>query len=207
MSHDLIKMPEFVRIIQERTTIEPKSIVEIGALDASDAVYVWSRFIMPPSAVTVFEPVPRHYEKIKNAFPAITAYPYAVGDKKQKVTLNAIHPSENNQAISSVLPKKHKRTYEKIEVQQVRADQYLTECDVVKIDVEGLTFEVLVGFGNLLKDVNVFHLECEHKEVWEGQKLYCDVEKLLVHAGFMCLAMKFRWPQSDSVWTQPKYLK
>ena len=36
--------------------------------------------------------------------------------------------------------------------------------------------------------------------VWDGQKLYYDCDKLLMDNGFVMLAIKAAWPQSDSVW-------
>jgi hypothetical protein len=47
--------------------------------------------------------------------------------------------------------------------------------DVVKVDCEGATMEVLEGFGDYLKNVKVLQIESETHEFWRGQRLQGDV--------------------------------
>jgi hypothetical protein len=56
--------------------------------------------------------------------------------------------------------------------------------DVIKIDVQGFEYEVLVGFGNLLADVLAIKLESHFYPVYRGQKLLGDVVELLARFGF-----------------------
>ena len=82
--------------------------------------------------------------------------------------------------------------------------------DVCKIDVEGLTIEVLISFGEDLNKIKSFHLECEHKEVWKDQKLYDDVAKFLINNDYTQIYFHYcsgGTLQSDSIWVLNKYLK
>ncbi len=47
--------------------------------------------------------------------------------------------------------------------------------DVVKIDCEGATMDVLEGFGDFLQQVKVLQIETETYAFWEGQRLQRDV--------------------------------
>lgn len=78
----------------------------------------------------------------------------------------------------------------------------LDTVDLLKIDVEGATDEVLAGFGDRLKDVKAMHIECEHVCIWEGQKVYRDVEELLNSQGFVLVHTKIVWPPFDCIWVR-----
>jgi hypothetical protein len=90
-------------------------------------------------------------------------------------------------------------------MQQIIDEGYFTEIDMLKIDVEGNTYEVLEGFGYHLDKVKSIHLEAEHTPVWKGQKLYADIEKYLIDRDFIPVELKIGFPQSDSVWINKNY--
>ena len=60
----------------------------------------------------------------------------------------------------------------------------LDEIDLVKIDVEGATYEVLESFGSDINKLKFIHLEAEYVQFWQNQKLYSDVSNLLLGYGF-----------------------
>ena len=75
------------------------------------------------------------------------------------------------------------------------------EYDLVKIDVEGLTYEVLESFGDNLRKIKMIHTEAEYSEVWEGQKLYSDLCDLLTKQGFKeAYRVEMLDFQCDTVW-------
>jgi FkbM family methyltransferase len=51
--------------------------------------------------------------------------------------------------------------------------------DVIKIDVQGFEYEVLLGFGNLLDQCLGIELESHFYPLYRNQKLLCDVVDLL----------------------------
>jgi len=56
--------------------------------------------------------------------------------------------------------------------------------DVVKIDVEGKSYEVLEGFGKYLQDVKILHVETEIKDIYGNQKIKDDIVKFMGDKGF-----------------------
>lgn len=57
--------------------------------------------------------------------------------------------------------------------------------DYLKIDVQGLEYEVLLGFGDLLDQILVIELEASFYEVYIGQKLFHEIIDLLARHGLM----------------------
>ena len=78
--------------------------------------------------------------------------------------------------------------------------------DVIKIDVEGCSYEVLEGCGKLLQDIKIMHIETEGVEYFKGQKLQGDVFDFLTKNGFRMLKMSYapNIDQHDSVWVNNK---
>ncbi|WP_419759605.1 FkbM family methyltransferase [Acidisoma sp.] len=57
--------------------------------------------------------------------------------------------------------------------------------DVVKVDVQGLEYEVLLGFGELLSDCLGVQLESQFYPIYRDQKLFGDVIDLLSRFGLV----------------------
>ncbi len=55
--------------------------------------------------------------------------------------------------------------------------------DVIKIDVQGMEYEVLQGFGRHLDTVLAVELEAHFYEIYIGQKLVADLVELLAKRG------------------------
>jgi len=88
-------------------------------------------------------------------------------------------------------------------------EQNIAELDFVKIDVEGVNYEVLEGFGERLALVKAIQVEGELKACWEGQHLFADIDALLRKHDFMMAHYTLSWEsiQCDSLWVQRRYLK
>ncbi|SFP87758.1 methyltransferase, FkbM family [Mesorhizobium sp. NFR06] len=56
--------------------------------------------------------------------------------------------------------------------------------DVIKIDVQGFEYEVLLGFGHLLENCMAIELETHVVPIYKNQKLLCDVIDILRYFGF-----------------------
>jgi FkbM family methyltransferase len=57
--------------------------------------------------------------------------------------------------------------------------------DVVKVDVQGLEYEVLLGFGELLGDCLGIQLEAQIYPIYQHQRLLGDIIELLSHFGLV----------------------
>ena len=80
-------------------------------------------------------------------------------------------------------------------------ENMINEIDLLKIDVEGATHQVLDGFGKKLKNVKSIQLEAELQPFWEDSMLWNDLKIYLEKNNFKC-----KWynnigdAQTDSVW-------
>ena len=204
-----ITMEDWINVVDRQKTFVPASIVEIGSMDGEDSAILENHY--STGKVTVIEAHPTFYERISTKYPNFAVYNFAVSDSNGTVEFNAVTEDSSNLGISSI----HDRSqswpayggtqFSKVQIPTVRMDTFLidhgiAEIDLLKVDVEGHSFEVLVGFGDLLKNVKSIHIENEHVEVWSGQKLYRDVEKILVDSGFILTSIRVGWPQTDSIW-------
>lgn len=79
---------------------------------------------------------------------------------------------------------------------------------MVKVDLEGYTFEFLHGMGDWLKRVGVFHLETEKFERHEGHHGTSEVEAFMFMNGFVLVERSYEWGPhiEDQVWLNPSFL-
>lgn len=190
-------LQDFVEIIK-KNNIDFTSIVEIGSRDGKDADLLKKKFDILDENVHIIEPNPVCFNKIKTDYPNYNVYEIAISNKVGRETfyqVNTLHEDLNG--LSSLL---YREIYETpvLDVKQIgvivkTADVFITENKIekciVKIDVEGLTYEVLEGFGDTLKDIIAIHLESEAYPIWEKQKTTNDIFQLLSDQ-FVCLTKK-----------------
>jgi len=80
----------------------------------------------------------------------------------------------------------------RLEIQTVPLKQILLKNnilpDAIKIDVQGLAFQVLNGIGNeFISDSLFFEIEVEYNEIYEGEHLFFEVSNLMHSNGFELL--------------------
>lgn len=198
-----IGMKEFSDLIED-SRIDVKTIFEIGSLNGQDACYLKKRF--PDAKVYVFEGLQQNYETYLNKLEDVNAFNLVVFDYDGTVPFHV----KNVNGIHSVFDRGQEYGIKVVVVPCKRVDTICREMgvfgvDVVKIDVEGATYEVLVGFGDMLKTVKVLHIETEDHEGFKGQKLDSEVGHFLTANNFIllkksvaCYSVNGR--QFDSVW-------
>ncbi|RUW41678.1 MAG: FkbM family methyltransferase [Mesorhizobium sp.] len=84
------------------------------------------------------------------------------------------------------------RVFEVVGTQQVECVRYdelfragvVPTPDVIKIDVQGFEYEVLLGFGHLLECCLAIELETHVVPIYRGQKLLGDIVDVLGDFGF-----------------------
>jgi FkbM family methyltransferase len=176
--------------------------MEIGSLHGNDCKALED--IYHTGNVRIMEAHPIFFERIKIKYPEFSVFNIAGSDIDGMIDFNCIDANGIRTGISSMLDRNN-APYVKQQVMARRMDSFISEHDIfsidmLKIDVEGCSYQVLKGFGDKLNIVKSIHVENEHISVWKNQKTYIDVEKLLIDSGFIMAAIKIAWPQSDSVW-------
>lgn len=195
-----ILMPEFIQMIRD-TGVVPSVILDVGAYDGEDTRALKRAF--PSARCIAVEGDPYNFAlllqtDIEAVCEVITAAP---------------GPAEWRR--SSTAPKISGLRDRGLNDPPVRceATNLFTLCrrlgtprvDVMKIDVEGMTYEALIGMGPFLKHVRMLHIETEDYPYFAGQRLHAEVCELMSGYAFQCLAISGvsdgqQGTQYDSVW-------
>lgn len=189
--------------LQYASAIEPRQIrliFEIGSRDAIDAIQLGENYHCP---VYAFECNP---EALKicyhntRSYPFVTIVPYACYNETKALSFYPVVESEGgslpvNIGASSLL-KARQDGCDRFHVQgqpitviAVRLDQWmdahmLPAPDLICMDTQGATLQVLKGLGKYLKDVKYIITEVYLVPSYEGEALYPEIKQFLAENGF-----------------------
>ncbi len=176
-----INMFEFVELIESYCP-NPKCIVEVGSMDGKDSLFFKKSF--PKAEVYAIEGLPENYEIIKrikyiNSIQAVISSQDG-NIKFHKKDINGLHGIYDRGSIygTQVIDMPC------FTLKRILKENEIGKIDVMKIDVEGATFDVLKGMGDRLDEVGIMHIETESYPFFKGQKLHKDVVRLLYSKGF-----------------------
>lgn len=191
-------------------------VYEVGSRDGHDGVELARRIydgnnIWKDATIVLFECNPPQIEAIKSNYPKATLVPNAVSNKKGTAEFLQIHGDKNMVGSSTLNLNRNdswiKQT-SKVQVQTRRLDEVIRslkhdklEIDIMKIDIEGFTYEALEGLGKLLHNVKVLHLETEitgHAR----NKNNLDIALFMQNNGYICSNIEYEWPPAiqDQIW-------
>jgi len=137
-----------------------------------------------------FEPIPELYNKLNN-LKDITSFNFGLWSSNKSSMFN-YNSSKDAHGTSSFLEYDAENVVKdslikKIKVKQVRFDSLNISIErpcFVKIDVEGAEREVLRGFGNKLKEVDVIEIEYNFGNEFKNQTKLSEIFPLLEKYGF-----------------------
>lgn len=214
----LLKLVEEYAKLSDTASI----IMDIGSRDGDDAAYLADCFWN--DKVFTFEPNPDCYYKIWNKYPASTYgnfhnFGFAISNFDGESTFNKINMDQPWHVVGrSSLRDRPDGEYDgissKITVPTYRMDTLIpklgledSKLNIVKVDVEGCSYEVLDGFGKYLNNIVMLHVEAEHEQYWQGQYLYKDIYEMLCDSfELIDFVMGAPHQQSDSIWLNKKYV-
>lgn len=168
----------------------PKTFLEIGSYDGEDTVTVANYWKLFPQQCYIVEANPIAYNKIKVNLPDCNSYNFAASDKTEPIVFRRALPHYNKdvEKMSSVLHSRLLHDFENISVDGRRIDEFLNEInekiDLVKIDVEGFAYQVLVGFGDMISTIDAIQVETERIYCWHDQKKHDLVDEYMVSKNF-----------------------
>lgn len=205
-------VPEFYR---KHFGTHANTIFDIGSRDGHDAKFMSDE--LNAKSVYIFECHPECFYRISKEYPQFNNINIAVSNFVGKSSFNAVYTNDIEMGVSSLKDRLDDwyvvRNAAKVEVNvstmKNLIEQYNipTPIDMVKIDVEGCSYEVLEGFGEYLKDVKMFHMEVEEVAIWEGQKLVEDVIKIMSDNDFILIDNRYYGTNvADHIWINKKYL-
>lgn len=193
--------------------LRPRNVLEIGARLAEDSTTIARAFAIPDQRVFVVEPNPDLHPELRALHPRYRLFACAIAAEAGTVRFHKMRREHHIDEVgrSSLLNRTdalYQLHADIIEVPAITGRDLLAQIDLpavdlMKLDVEGLAWEVLHSFGDDLKRVRLIHLEAEHRQVWQGQRLFADVQALMLAQGFRMVQFGWAWggnEQSDSVW-------
>lgn len=194
-------------------------IIDVGTRDGDDANFLYTE--LQGHQVIAIDANPVCVELTRKRYPWMQVYSTAITEKDETVTFNQVI-SDNLEVLgtSSIFSKDtsvnppaqfYEDKIQEISVTGTRMDSLLKNAhpegtiDIVKVDTEGYTWQVLQGFGERLKDVKLFHLETEkitlHPDHVTGDK----VAEFMSAQGFILVDTSHEWGpmMEDQIWVNP----
>lgn len=193
---------------------------DVGSRDGDDGVEL-ARRIYPGhpdrfwkrATVVCVEPNPPQAQLIRQTYPEVKVLPLAVSDYRGTSEFVRVVSESKGAVGMSSLDVAHQDTKgtdpkEVITVRVERLDRLVRPdalIDVMKVDCEGYSWEVLHGAGKRLQNIKVLHVETEHPEfsAWshEGHKNNEQVAAFMESQGFMLYATEYEYGGiQDQVW-------
>lgn len=197
--------------------LEPKTVCDIGTMDASHSLIF--RKILPKSKIYAFEANPNNAEAIRKNKRVMDAgiqlNELAISDKEGEITFNIqndnVETGSWQKGASSILKRKEDESGNDIRVKTIRLDNILDPASDKEIflwvDVEGAAYEVLSGVSNILENILLVHVEVETQEIWKGQHVRKDVDKIMESYGFTGIARGKFDIQHDVVYVKNELLE
>jgi FkbM family methyltransferase len=194
-------------------------IMDIGTRDGDDAFYLYRE--LQGSKVIAVDANPKCVELVRNKYPWIHLYECAVTDKDGQTTFTQVNSDQieilgtssifNKETSINPPPSYYEGITTEITVSTSRADTLLIKTedngiiDVVKVDTEGYSWQVLQGFGDRLNDVRLFHLETESTQLHPDHVTGDKVAEFMRSKGFVLVDTSHEWgdKMEDQIWVNP----
>jgi FkbM family methyltransferase len=169
------------------------TVIDVGANLGQFALL--SRRVFPNATIHSFEPMPEIADRFQQALsrePRVHLHQHALGDLSGA---SEIYVTKHHDSSSLLKPKLQTEVYpggevvNKIEISMARLEDVLESSDIkspalLKIDVQGYEFEVLLGCRTRLQCFDWIFCELSFRELYEGQKLAPEVIRWLHSEGF-----------------------
>lgn len=204
-----LEMEIMKSILDEKMdTSEIKLIYDIGCLNGVDSFLLSELF---DSKVIGFEGLPDNHKKhlLGKNTDKVKFYNMIIRNYDGKTKF--FHKEKNG--IHGIFEQNLSKTKDiLVDLDCKRIDTFINENnlsvpDLVKIDVEGATLEVLESFGSLLEEIKVLQVETEEVEYFSGQTLEPEVLEYLYNKGFYSIfkSSSINVKQNDYILLNKKY--
>lgn len=207
-----IELSNYVKVLREKTNIEPRILFEAGSKTGDDALWLAKKLSIPNEGVFIVEPHSKFFSDIIQKYPQFTVLNLAIFNKNGTMVFHEANNLDDGR--SSLMDREiYTKNFTQKEVKTVRMDTLMKELnidtvDTFKLDVEGASYEVLESFGERICDLKSVQIEAEYKEVWKQQKTYSCIIDFMTDNNFVNV-----WEhdiigiQVDSVWVKKEFLK
>lgn len=194
------------------TSLDPV-VYDVGSRDGDDGAELARRInVQHSDNVVLIEANPLQQKVIseRHGNSGFTLISCAVLDKEGEHEFVQVVSEDADEVGTSSLdknkPDKDFKSFNLIQVETRRLDSILSSLghnsvDIMKIDIEGFTWEALKSLGMFLGIVKVFHLETE-VEGTARKQTNRDIENFMRASGFELFAKEYPWGGGieDQIW-------
>lgn len=194
-----------------------KIIIDVGTRDGKDLAYLSNKLGKDNiNRLIAIDPNPDAVKKTVENFGFMEVYQNAISnfngtDMFMKIT----HEREDYEGCSTLYSSRIANQVdlqghiEQIPVFVLTMDYFLNTIgltdgiiDIVKVDTEGYTWQVLQGFKNNLKNVKLLHLETEKKKTHSDHRNSFYVQSFMEENGFYLadISYEWGWDIEDQIW-------
>jgi FkbM family methyltransferase len=209
----VITMSEFADVVLRFIPLaEVQVVMDLGAMDGGDTLEL-QRFF--PNARTIaVEGLPSNFERHLSWLNEIESHCAVIGNREGQASFF-------EKSVNGVHGLYERESDDTVGVLMVRTETLESFCrrigvegiDVLKIDVEGGTLDILEGAGDLLDRMKALHVETESAPLFRGQRLDDEVTRFLSARSFrmvwrlgrQAVAGPIVCQQYDSVWIHRRY--
>lgn len=195
-------------------------VIDLGSRDGDDAAYLSKE--LNSTQVYAIDANPDAVETILKKYPWMNIRQIAVSDNNGKTTFQVVRSGDKSMdGCSSIYANKvanepqFEGKVEVIDVELKRMDKFMDDenlniIDVIKVDTEGYTWQVLQGFADKLDKVKLLHLETEKDATHPEHKNNQEVIKFMEDKGFKLVDLSYEGSGGinggieDQIWVNPK---
>lgn len=192
-----------------------ETIIDVGTRDGDDAEFF--RQQLNSTNVYAIDANPVAAKATRDNYPNFKVFETAVSNYNGKTNFVQILSDKPDEAGSSSMENYsffEGATYNTIQVDVTRMDNFIEEfvdqdtVDIIKVDIEGYTYEFLEGLGIQISNIKMLHLETETFKRQEDHKNNNEVINFMTNAGFLLCGVYYEWgPRiQDQVWINPNYI-
>lgn len=191
-------------------------IIDVGTRDGDDAAFIQSSLVTKEIYAIEARQKAAALTKIKH--PDFHVFPIAISNFNGTTKFcSVISEDPDYSGSSSFYNKKFVRKeyeYEEIVVNVITMDTFIEKnkldykfIDIVKVDIEGYTFEFLQGYEKHINNVKLFHLETEHRPTHSKHVNSSQIADYMRSKNFVLAGTQYEWgcDIEDQIWIN-KYL-
>lgn len=191
-------------------------IIDVGTRDGDDAYLMQQK--LNGKYIYAIDARQEAVDKTKEKYPEFNVFCTAISNYIGTTKFRSVLSEDPDYSgSSSIYNKKFKRKeykHEVIEVPVITMDTFIEEnnldykfLDIVKVDIEGFTFQLLEGFTKHLNNVKLFHLETEKKSTHRKHVGSEDIINYMRSKNFILVGTQYEWDCEiqDQIWVN-KYL-
>ena len=195
-----MRSPEYPPSISGHLGTLPIRVIDVGAQSLISEPHVYAA-MQAACEIVGFEPLMEAAERRAAVEPGVRMFNHVIGrGGKGTFRVTRFDPASSLLEADATfldqfmaLPEMY-APVRQFDVETMRLDDIpeVTDCDYLKLDVQGGELDVLKGAARLLKGVIFVHTEVEFAPVYRNQPLFADVDEFLRESGFELIdLMKF----------------